>query len=240
MLENVIPFTHVLLKWVIGYPARFLFFRIKVSGLENVPSVGPGIVVANHMSNLDPGVIGTTINRRIRFMAKKELFFPGFGQLLKLHGVFPVRRLEGDRGALRKAESVLASGELLGMFPEGTRSKTATMTPGQGGTAFIALRTRAPIIPVAITGTEDIKTIKNTLLTRPRLTVTYGAPFFLEHPERVNSAAVAEATNVIMKRVAELLPKQYRGVYGEGSASPQVSTETAPTDPAAGPREGNN
>lgn len=229
MLERVIPFTHVLLKWVIGYPIRFLFFRVEVRGLENVPTVGPGILVANHMSNLDPGVIGTTINRRIRFMAKKELFFPGFGQLLKLHGVFSVRRLEGDRGALRKAESILAAGELLGMFPEGTRSRTGQMHEGHGGTAFIALRSGAPIIPVAITGTENIKTIKNTLLTRPRLTVTYGAPFYLERPAKVSSAAVAEATNVIMRKVAELLPAAYRGVYAEGESAPPATAESAAT-----------
>lgn len=219
MLERVIPFTHVLLKWVIGYSVRFLFFRVEVQGLENVPTVGPGIVVANHMSNFDPGVIGTTINRRIRFMAKKELFFPGFGQLLKLHGVFAVRRLEGDRGALRKAERLLADGELLGMFPEGTRSKTGQMHEGQGGTAYIALRSGAPIIPAAITGTENIRTIKNTLLTRPKLTVTYGAPFYLEPPAKVSSAAVAEATNVIMRKVAAMLPASYRGVYAEGETA---------------------
>ncbi|HET9201180.1 MAG TPA: lysophospholipid acyltransferase family protein, partial [Dehalococcoidia bacterium] len=167
MSERFLPFTHVLTKWLIGMPLRYLFFRAEVEGLDNIPSSGGAILVANHMSNFDPGLIGTTMKRRIRFMAKQELFKPGLGLLLRLHGDFPVRRLERDSAAVRMAQQVVREGDILGMFPEGTRSKTASMNRAHPGTALLALRTGVPVIPAGITGTEKIRDIQTILLHRP-------------------------------------------------------------------------
>lgn len=215
MSERFLPFTHVLTKWLIGMPLRYLFFRAEVVGLDNIPSSGGAIVVSNHLSNLDPGLIGTTVKRRIRFMAKQELFVPGLGTLLRLHGDFPVRRLERDTAAVRKATKIVLDGDLLGMFPEGTRSKTGSMNQAHPGTALIALRTGVPVVPAAITGTEKVQNLQTILFRRPRARVVYGKPFYLERPERLRSADVEDATNTIMERVAELLPESYRGVYGK-------------------------
>ncbi|MPZ22032.1 MAG: 1-acyl-sn-glycerol-3-phosphate acyltransferase [Dehalococcoidia bacterium] len=226
MIEGMVPVGHVILKWLLAMPVRFLVFRIEVRGRENIPDVGGVIVVANHISNLDPGVIGTTVDRRIRFMAKRELFRPPFGVLFRLYGAFLVRRLEADIGALRKAEKIVRSGDLLGMFPEGTRSRGGQLTEAHPGTALIALRTGAPVVPAAIAGTDEVEWPLG-IFRRPRLRVVYGEPFFLERPARINSASVQEATIDIMKRVADLLPAERRGVYG-GDAKPSASPVGAP------------
>jgi 1-acyl-sn-glycerol-3-phosphate acyltransferase len=237
MSERFLPITHVLTKWLIGMPLRYLFFRAEVEGLENIPPSGGAILVANHMSNFDPGLIGTTMKRRIRFMAKQELFVPGLAQLLYLHGDFPVRRLDRDTTAVRKAQEVVREGDILGMFPEGTRSKTASMNRAHPGTALIALRTGVPIIPAGITGTEKIQNLQTIILRRPRAKIVYGKPFHLERPERLRSADVEKATTTIMKKVAELLPESYRGVYGrvDDSTERERSLDAATT--VAAPEE---
>ncbi|MEX2237541.1 MAG: lysophospholipid acyltransferase family protein [Dehalococcoidia bacterium] len=227
MIERLVPFMHPVLKFTLGMPLRYLLFRLKVRGLENVPDVGGAIVVANHLSNFDPGVVGTSIKRRIRFMAKEELFFPGFGLLLRLHGVFPIRRLEKDTAAVRRATQLLKDGEVLGMFPEGTRSKEGKLQHGRPGTAFIALRAGVPIVPAAITGTEELKSWKATLFSRARLSITYGKPFYLERPPRVTAQTLEEATDAIMRAIAELLPEQYRGVYASENVPPQTTPPSA-------------
>jgi 1-acyl-sn-glycerol-3-phosphate acyltransferase len=236
MSERFLPITHELTKWLIGMPLRYLFFRAEVVGLDNIPRSGGAVLVANHLSNFDPGLIGTTMKRRIRFMAKQELFVPGLGLLLRLHGDFPVRRLERDTAAVRKAQEVVREGDILGMFPEGTRSKIGSMNHAHPGTALIALRTGVPIIPAAITGTEKIRNLQTILFTRPKARVVYGKPFYLERPERLRSADVEEATTTIMKKVAELLPERYRGVYG-GSESPGVAERLLDPAVAAPPKE---
>jgi 1-acyl-sn-glycerol-3-phosphate acyltransferase len=237
MSERFLPFTHVLTKWLIGMPLRFLFFRVEVVGLDNIPKTGGAIVVANHLSNLDPGLIGTTVKRRIRFMAKQELFVPGLSTLLRLHGDFPVRRLERDTAAVRKAQSVVLEGDLLAMFPEGTRSKTGSMNRAHPGSALIALRTGVPIVPAGLTGTEKVQNLQTIIFRRPRAKVVYGKPFYLERPERLRSADVEKATTAIMKKVAELLPESYRGVYGDldGPVEGEPPLHTAAT--AAAPEE---
>ena len=207
MIERLIPFTSPLLRWTVAMPLRFLFFRVKAEGLENIPSTGGAIVVANHLSNLDPGLVGVTISRKIRFMAKQELFWPVVGFLLKLHGDFPVRRLERDTAAVRKAQQVLEDGYLLGMFPEGTRSRSGQMEKAHLGSAFIALRSGAPVIPAGITGTEKASSPLTIVFKRPQVTINYGKPFYLEKPARMSAEAVEEATNTIMREVAKLLSR---------------------------------
>ncbi|MFQ6020379.1 MAG: lysophospholipid acyltransferase family protein, partial [Dehalococcoidia bacterium] len=110
-----------------------------VMGLEKIPRKGPLILASNHFSEADPPILSVTFPRRIVWMAKRELFdIPVFGIFYHLYGAIPVRRFEADLVALRQAEDALRRGLALGMFPEGTRSLTGTLSKGYPGTALIA------------------------------------------------------------------------------------------------------
>lgn len=192
------------------------FGRYQVTGVEHVPEDGPLIVVANHLNNADPPLLGAAIPRRIRFMAKQELFETGAGVFYRWFGAFPVRRFEADLAALRQAQSILKEGGVIGMFPEGHRSHGGGMGPPHLGTALIALRSGAPLLPVGITGTEAIRTPK-VLLQNPRIRVVIGKPFGLPTPRRITAALVEDGTDQIMRRIAALLPPRYRGLYADGT-----------------------
>jgi 1-acyl-sn-glycerol-3-phosphate acyltransferase len=194
-----------------------LLTRREVRGSDNVPTEGPLIVVANHLSMADPPILSSILQRRIVYMAKEESFRnPIQGPLVRGFRAFPVRRGQLDRRALRSAQQVLSEGLALGMFPEGTRSRTARLQPGHPGTALIALRSGAPLLPVALTGTEKVLG-PGLLFGRVRITVSVGKPFSLPPVDgRLTKAELASATEVIMARVAELLPEGYKGVYGDG------------------------
>jgi 1-acyl-sn-glycerol-3-phosphate acyltransferase len=193
-----------------------LLARWRVKGKENIPAQGPFIVVANHLSLIDPPLLSASIPRRIVFMAKEEAFrHPVEGPLVRGWRAFPVHRERLDREALRRAQQVLEEGLALGMFPEGKRSPTAQMQQGFPGTSLLALRNVAPILPVGITGTEKINGI-TFIFRRPQITVNIGEPFNLPPiDDRLTRAGLARATDLIMGRIAQLLPESYLGFYGE-------------------------
>jgi len=149
-------------------------------------------------------------------MAKEELFRSRFSSYcVRSFGAFPVHRGQLDREALRQAKRVLADGLALVMFPEATRSKDAQLQPAFSGSALIALHSGAPILPVGITGTERIKGV-SWILHRPVITVNIGHPFYLPPVNsRLTKVEMAELTNFIMERIAEVLPPEYRGNYGQ-------------------------
>jgi|DewCreStandDraft_5_1066085.scaffolds.fasta_scaffold01018_26 1-acyl-sn-glycerol-3-phosphate acyltransferase len=187
----------------------------EVTGLENVPARGPLILVANHNNIIDPPLLGASIpHRQVVFMAKKELFDRWYsGWLVRGYCAFPVRRGEPDRQAFRQALTVLRRGFILGMFPEGTRSKTGAMGPAQPGTAIIALRAGVPILPVGIIGTGAIKGPASVIRHRPRIVVNIGRPFGLVVDRADRRRAVEEATRQIMGRIAALLPAECWGPW---------------------------
>ena len=193
------------------------FSRWRVYGRENIPLKGPLIVAANHLNLADPPLLSASIPRRIVFMVKHEFYHSVRGaRFIRAFGAFPVHRGEMDREALRQAMRVLEQGLVLGMFPEGTRSPNAQLQQAHLGTALIALRSGAPILPVGINGTEKVKGVKEVVFGHPHITVTIGQPFFLPtNEDKVNSAQLKELTDLIMSRIAELLPESYRGVYGD-------------------------
>ena len=201
------------------------FGRYEVVGADRMPRRGPLIVVANHLNNADPPLLGAALPRRLRFMAKHELFDSPAGIFIRWFGAFPVRRFEADLAALRTAQSILKEGGVLAMFPEGHRSRSGGLGPPHPGTALIALRSGAPLLPVAITGTEAIRS-PLVLLRRPPIRVVVGESFTLPATRRVGSEQVHAATEEIMQRIAALLPERYRGVYATGIEREMGSAST--------------
>ncbi|MEE8598903.1 MAG: lysophospholipid acyltransferase family protein [Dehalococcoidales bacterium] len=191
-----------------------LLTRWRVRGRDNIPGEGPLLIVANHLNLTDPPLLSVSLSRRVVFMAKEELFHSRFsGYFVRSFGAFPVHRGRMDREALRQAKRVLADGLALVMFPEATRSKNAQLQPAFPGSALIALRSGAPILPVGITGTEKIEGV-SWILHRPVLTVNIGHPFYLPSVNsRLTKVEMTELTDFIMGRIAELLPPEYRGNY---------------------------
>jgi 1-acyl-sn-glycerol-3-phosphate acyltransferase len=191
-----------------------LFTRWRVNGKENIPSTGPLLVVANHINAADPPLLSVSLNRKHIFMAKEELFRSKLiGYFIRSFGSFPVRRGRLDAKALRQADQLLAQGFALVMFPEGTRSHNSQLQHALPGSALIAARSRVPILPVGITGTERLKGI-TWLVKRPRITVNVGHPFLLPPIDgRLTKAKLAEHADLIMRRIAELIPEGYRGDF---------------------------
>lgn len=201
----------------------FLLTRWQVKGREHVPSYGPLLVVSNHIHLADPPLVALSIGRRAVFMAKEELFRYRFSSyFIASFGAFPVHRGRLDRQALRQAERVLAENLALVMFPEGMRSRGGQLRPAFSGSALVALRSGAPILPVAITGTERIKGI-TWFLRRPQITVNIGHPFYVPPVNgKLTKTELVELTNLIMARIGELLPVEYRGHYAEQGKSVEI------------------
>jgi len=130
---------------------------LRVEGAKNVPKQGPLIIMPNHFSDCDPVILGTATRPGIYFMAKSELFtIPILGPFIRFLRAFPVRRGEADRAALRYAERLLEAGETVVIFPEGQLSQNGTLQPLNPGVVLIALRSGAPILPVALIGTNRL------------------------------------------------------------------------------------
>jgi len=205
-------------KLVIGF-ILLVWTRKRVVGLENVPRRGPLILASNHVNLLDPPLLAVLMPRRVVYMGKVELWeTPIIGPLYTLAGFIPVQRFGADLAALRKAEKVLRQNQVLGMFPEGTRSRKPGLGKGQPGTAIIALRSGAPIVPVAVTGTAGVA-VPRSLFRITRVGVVFGKPFELPKGRRLNAELVEQCTERIMKEIAVLLPQEYRGAYAELVAS---------------------
>ena len=197
--------------------------RVSVEGaLDQIPREGPVIISANHASNLDAVVLGSwlipRIGRRFQWLGKKELFaWPVVGFLARHGGVHPVDRSRADVEAYRLAKRILDEGHVLFVFPEGTRSRDGTLQEGRDGVASLALRTGAPIVPVAIAGSHRVWP-RGQRLPRPggRVTVRVGSPFRAADvlpPDIAKGDAKAQATDILMRRIAALLPEGQRGVY---------------------------
>lgn len=218
-----------LIYWPITFMMRvalLLLSRWQVAGRENVPRQGPLIVVANHMSFIDPPLLSASLPRRLRFMAKQEIFRPlPLRLLFSGWGAFPVRRGRGSRDALREADKTLGHGLALALFPEGRRSR-GQLQRARRGTALLALRSGAPLLPVAITGSQRIRSFGD-IFRRPTITVTVGPPFQIEPPSgRATAQQLGALADTIMEHIARLLPEDYRGAYS------QTALSAAPTSTA--------
>lgn len=178
------------------------------------------LLVCNHVSLADPPLLAVSVRRQLHFMAKRELLTsPVWGPLLRALNVYAVKRGEADRAALRLTEQMLADGHVVAIFPEGHRSPDAALQRPQEGVAFLARRANAPIVPVAIFGSEHVT--PRTVWRRPHVHVVVGKPFGLEDIDAGGRQQIAQA---IMERIAMLLPPSYRGIYHDDVAveSPTV------------------
>lgn len=159
-------------------PLFRIVFRLKVTGIENLPASGGYIIASNHVSLWDPPVLASPVIRNIHYMAKQELFeIPLFAAIIRAVGTFPVKRGTADRNAIRTAISLLKAGEVVGIFPEGTRSKTGKLQKAEPGLELIAARAGVPVIPVALIGTNCV--FHHGCLL-PQFSVHFGAPLYVK------------------------------------------------------------
>ena len=192
-----------------------LFADWQVVGRENVPPMGPLIIVANHQSNFDPTLVSTSIPRRVRFLAKEEIFQGGpvVRWFLRSYGAFPLNRRGADIGAYRWALSQLAIDRAIAVFPEGTRNPGA-MRRVEPGVTRLALKSQAPLLPVGITGTEKLGNLLRVFNPTGKISVNIGTAFSLPSIDgRLGPEVLDSLTDMIMGRIAALLPTSYQGVY---------------------------
>jgi 1-acyl-sn-glycerol-3-phosphate acyltransferase len=181
--------------------------RWRVTGREHIPRTGAAILASNHLSYLDPPLLGSAIWRPAWFMAKAELFaVPGLRELCRGLHAFPVRRGAGDRAALKHTLDLLANGDMVAIFPEGTRSKTEELGEPEIGVGMLALRSGAPVVPIAILGTNKMLPRDAKMLRPARIRVKIGAPIrFAAPPEgRIPREAYAEVAQQIIDAIARL------------------------------------
>lgn len=191
-----------LVKATVGVVVSGLY-RTKVVGVENVPA-GGSILAGNHVSYADPVLLWCRSPRPVHFMAKAELWkSPVFGLGLDYFWAFPVRRGAADREALQRAGVYLKAGELVGMFPEGTRS-TEGESEGHGGAAFLAIRNDVPVTPIGIAGTDRILPPGARFARFPKVVISVGEPI---HPaaftQQGRKERVEAMTQEIMRRMRE-------------------------------------
>ena len=203
-----------------------IFLDVHVVGQQIVPETGPLIIASNHLSWIDVPLIPAYLKRRVVYMAKEETFKGLGGRFVRFLGAFPVRRGEADRQSLRAAEEQLKAGLILCIFPEGTRSKIHTLAQAHAGIGMIALRSGAPVLPVAIWGSENA--FKKF---RPRVHVVFGEPMILTPKgKKITREDIDEATEQVMLHITSMLPPRYRGVYAEKLVDEETIVEDASTE----------
>jgi 1-acyl-sn-glycerol-3-phosphate acyltransferase len=194
--------------------------RLRVSGLEHVPAEGPLLLVSNHLGMTDPLAICVRLRRVVRFTPKAELFeWPVIGWLARQAGAVPIRRGASDREAIRRVAGLLAAGECVLVFPEGTYTDApdpAAMLPVKTGAALLAARSGAVVVPVGLMGTERVwnPTRGWRLWHRPRVRVVFGAPYRPVVPTGLSTKAAYQwVAEDMAHRIAALVSPEYQGHY---------------------------
>lgn len=191
------------------------FTQVAVSGLENFPPHGAALVATNHLGDADVLIGLVFFPRQVESLAKLDLYieYPVLGWLMDCYGVIWVHRGRPDRRALRAALQGLAEGRLVGVAPEGRESLTGGLEEGTGGAAYLALKTGVPVVPVTYTQTENARIYGNMKrLRRTRVTITVGPAFHLAECQDWRES-VKQGTRTIMLKLAQQLPREYRGLY---------------------------
>lgn len=206
---------------------RVLFLSLtdyRVSEQENIPSTGPLIVSANHLSAVDLPAVMIALPFQVTAFAASKYQGGLRGLLLRSFNVIFVRRGTPDRGALRRALQTIEDGKVLGLSPEGTRSPTKKLIRGKPGAAYLALRSDATILPIGLMGTETVLR-EWRRLRRPKVHVVIGKPYKLKAPDD-GRRDLQTLSDRMMLRIAELLPKEYHGVYADWGGTAMKHTRT--------------
>jgi len=192
----------------------FFTMRPTVSGLENFPKHEPALIVINHLGDADVVLLAASIPTTIDGMGKIELNDDWFvGPIFRAYGIIWVHRGRPDRKALRAALDGLAKGRMVALAPEGRQSVIGGLEDGNQGAAFLALKSGSPILPIAMTGTENENVYGHLKrFKRARVTLSVGKPFRLQE-QADRQEMLREGTRQIMKSLADLLPESYRGNY---------------------------
>lgn len=223
------PGTFRIASKIVAFLCRVIF-GLRIKGQENIPTEGGFILVGNHLHNLDPVFMLTSSTRPVFFMAKQELFKPwGLRHLIRWAGAFPVNRGKMDRSAIKQGQRVLEEGIGLGIYPEGTRSLSRKIERVLPGAGLFATGGDYLIVPCAITGSERVPfngaaasrlardggDIPHRDPGHKGVLVRFGEPFRL--PDEIDGRKVnaKAATDYMMSKVAEMLPEEYRGIYGD-------------------------
>ena len=184
-----------------------IFWRMEVIGIENLPESGGMIIASNHVSYLDPAVLASSLNRKIYFITKKEVFKNTFiSFIFKNLNAISVDRGNADILAFKKAINILREEKVLGIFPEGTRSSNGELQELKLGAIKIAMKTGVPILPVGIIGTHKIypRGIKFPILFKHKIIVKYGVPQYLNTLKSRDKIYQNEELDLLGKKIKEL------------------------------------
>ncbi len=196
----------------------YLVGLFTVVGVENIPRAGALLICPNHSGTLDPPIVPAFVPRDDTWnMAKSEYFRTGLLRFIfRSYHAFPVVRHTADRAALRRAFDLLRAGQALIIYPEGTRVESGLLASPEPGAGFIALKAGCPVLPVALTGTRKCLPKGARWPRRTRVTVMFGRPFLVLQ-KRTDGTRVShqEASDAIMLAIAELLPPEQRGAFGD-------------------------
>jgi len=234
------------LKWIAIGPLLRVVFRPRVSGSENIPEEGPAILASNHLSYADWLFMPMTVSRKVTFVAKAEYFnTPGIKgwfqkQFFSGAGQVPIDRTSGSaaEGALSAAKRVLDDGDLFGIYPEGTRSHDGRLYRGKTGVARLALETKAPVIPVAVLGTDVVAPPGKKFGSWTRPMVRFGTPLdFSRYEGMENDRYILRSiTDEIMYEIMRLSGQEYVDKYASVAKEEQKKADKAtPLGGAGGP-----
>jgi 1-acyl-sn-glycerol-3-phosphate acyltransferase len=219
-----VGWTYALGRIVMTLPT-LLLYRVRKVGIENVPRQGPLILAPNHFSQMDHFFVGVYLRRKVRFMAKSQMFGPPVLTYVYKHGgVFPVRRGHHDEEAIETAREILRQDEMLLVYSEGGRSRSGRLGKPRPGIGRIALESGAPVVPVAIHGSARVRRWKR--LRFPKVTVQFGEPIVFPVEPSPDRQRQLEAATEIFARVREM----YEGL-ATGS-SPRSGSRTPDRAPA--------
>ena len=203
-----------------------LIADVETVGMEKLPA-GNVILASNHLGRLDTAVLLYVLDREDIIMAIAEKYrnHPLFGMIGRAVNGIWLNRFEADFAALREILARMQKGGVFVIAPEGTRSKTRSMQPGKPGVAFLAGKSGYPVVPIALTGTEDDGVIANLKkFRRTKIKAIAGEAFYIELPKgRGRDEAMRQATDEIMCRIAAMLPESYRGHYKDFPRTHELS-----------------